>query len=641
MNMSIGVGIKIGFVKWLVILFMIILIASSKPLASSDSWPTFFGNPQHTGNSSSPVPDTNVTLWTAPTSVGGNGYTSPAIADGKVFVTRGIRITCLYLENGTEIWNQFIQPATTASSSPTVVDDRVYVTGQNLYCFYANNGTNIWVIPLTGEPGTSSPTVVDGKVYVNTQTLWCYDANDGSEIWNVSVGGNGYSTPAVANGKVFVNGDDLICFYGNNGTEIWRAPGGNGTSPVIANGKVFIKPSELRVVYENNGTEVWTKPYGIEGYSTPAVANGRIYAHIYDDADFEYKLVCIYESDGGYIWDFPLYSEGCSSPAVSGDGKVVITEIDRTYCLDAITGSEIWRYDTGGPGYSTPAIANGRVIVNQAVVYCFGEPLTVDSIILVDDEQNELTTFAMTFGQSVPIYAAGYNSSANTFIKFVEVEWTESDGLGSFNPSIGTSTIYTAGSTMGTTTITGDNTTMTLSDDFIVEIRMSTVLKQGWNLISIPLLQGDQDLTKVLESIDGYYDAVQWYDSTEKGDPWKHNKIGKSFGNDLFELNETKGFWVHITQPGDTVFLFNGTIPTENQTITLNPGWNLVGYPSLINRDRTDALNNLTFGTQVDSVWSYNSTTQKWNEMTGSDYFEVGRGYYIHSLDFEIWEVPL
>jgi outer membrane protein assembly factor BamB len=639
--MSIGVGRKFGFVKWLVVLFTIFIIVPSNPMASSDSWPTFLGNPQHTGYSPSSITATNNTLWTADTNVGGNGYTSPVIVGDKVFVTRGIRITCLYLENGTEIWNEFIQPATTASSSPTVVDDRVYVTGQNLYCFYANNGTNIWVIPLTGQPGTSSPTVVGGKVYVNTQTIWCYDASDGSEIWNASVGGNGYSTPAVSNGKVFVNGDELICFYANNGTEIWRSPGGNGTSPVIVNGRVYVKPSELRVVYENNGTEIWTKPYGIEGYSTPAVANGRIYVHIYDDTDFEYKLVCLYESNGTEIWEFTLYSEGCSSPAVSGDGKVIITEIDRTYCLDSNTGSEIWRYDTGGPGYSTPAIAYGRVIVNQAIVYCFGELLTVDSIVLVDDKINELTTFAMAFGQSVTIYAAGFNSSTNTFVRFIEVQWTESDGLGSFNPSTGRSTIFTAGNTPGSTTITGENTTLTISDDFVMEIRMSTILKQGWNLISIPLLQVDQSLTEVLESIDGYYDAVQWYDITDIRDPWKHYKVGKSFGNDLFELNETKGFWVHITQPGDTIFLFNGTMPTENQTISLNPGWNMVGYPSLSTYDRTVGLNNLTFNTQVDSIWSYNSTTQKWNEMGGSDYFEVGRGYYMHSLDYEIWEVPL
>ncbi|UCG68468.1 MAG: right-handed parallel beta-helix repeat-containing protein, partial [Thermoplasmata archaeon] len=119
-----------------------------------------------------------------------------------------------------------------------------------------------------------------------------------------------------------------------------------------------------------------------------------------------------------------------------------------------------------------------------------------------------------------------------------------------------------------------------------------TILQQGWNLISIPPIQDNQDLSKVLEMIDGYYDAVQWHDISETSDPWKHHRLGKPFGNDLFHLNETMGFWIHITQPGDTIFLYNGTQPTTNQSITLHPGWNMVGYPSLSNRNRTAALNN-------------------------------------------------
>jgi parallel beta-helix repeat protein len=40
-----------------------------------------------------------------------------------------------------------------------------------------------------------------------------------------------------------------------------------------------------------------------------------------------------------------------------------------------------------------------------------------------------------------------------------------------------------------------------------------TILKEGWNLISIPLIQVEQNLTRVLGSIDESYDAVQWYDA--------------------------------------------------------------------------------------------------------------------------------
>ncbi len=168
-----------------------------------------------------------------------------------------------------------------------------------------------------------------------------------------------------------------------------------------------------------------------------------------------------------------------------------------------------------------------------------------------------------------------------------------------------------------------------------------TLLKQGWNLISIPLIQNNQNLTKVLESIDGYYDALQWYDITDTNDPWKHYKVGKPFGNDLSQINETLGLWIHIIQPGDTIFLYNGTIPTQNQTITLHPGWNLVGYPSLSNKSRTAALNNLTFDLEVNSIWTYNASTQKWKEISASDNFDLGRGYWIHAKTTCVWEVPL
>ncbi len=167
------------------------------------------------------------------------------------------------------------------------------------------------------------------------------------------------------------------------------------------------------------------------------------------------------------------------------------------------------------------------------------------------------------------------------------------------------------------------------------------VLKQGWNLISIPLIQLEHNLTRVLGSIDSWYDAVQWYDITDTTDPWKHYKVGKPFGNDLSEINEKMGLWIHITNPGDTIFLYNGTQPTSNQSIPLHPGWNLVGFPSNTSYNRTIGLNNLTFDTHVDAIWTYNAATQKWKELGPSDYFKPCRGYWIHSKVECEWEVPL
>ncbi len=166
-------------------------------------------------------------------------------------------------------------------------------------------------------------------------------------------------------------------------------------------------------------------------------------------------------------------------------------------------------------------------------------------------------------------------------------------------------------------------------------------LNQGWNLISIPLIQVEQNLTRVLGSIESLYDAVQWRDITDSSDPWKHNRVGKPYGNDLFKLNETLSFWIHIIQPGDTLFLYNGTQPTENQTITLHPGWNMVGYPSSSFYNRTIGLNNLTFGSEVDTIWYFDAPLQTWRKLEETDFFKPGRGYWIHATTQCEWEVPL
>ena len=141
--------------------------------------------------------------------------------------------------------------------------------------------------------------------------------------------------------------------------------------------------------------------------------------------------------------------------------------------------------------------------------------------------------------------------------------------------------------------------------------------------------------------IDSYYDAIQWYNITDSTDKWKHQKIAKPFGNDLSELNETMSFWIHITQPGDTIFLYNGTQPTSNQTIQLHPGWNMVGYPSLSSHNRTTGLNNLIFDTHIDAIQWYDAATKTWHFMGPDDYFVPGRGYWVHSKVEVEWEVPL
>ncbi len=166
-------------------------------------------------------------------------------------------------------------------------------------------------------------------------------------------------------------------------------------------------------------------------------------------------------------------------------------------------------------------------------------------------------------------------------------------------------------------------------------------LESGWNLVSVPLLQVNPSIEAVLASIDGKYDAVRWYDVKETNDPWKHYKVDKPFGNDLFELNETMGFWIHIIEPGGVIFEYSGVQPTTSQDIQLYKGWNLVGYPSSMVYNRTLGLNNTDFRFHINSIWSYNAATQNWENMQESDTFRPGRGYWFHAKSDIVWHVPL
>jgi hypothetical protein len=101
------------------------------------------------------------------------------------------------------------------------------------------------------------------------------------------------------------------------------------------------------------------------------------------------------------------------------------------------------------------------------------------------------------------------------------------------------------------------------------------------------------------------------------------------------------GFWIYITQPGDTTFVYNGTKPSVNQTIQIYPGWNQVGYPSISSYNRTQGLNNLTFGSHIDAIQWYNATSKTWYFVNQDDLFVPGRGYWMHSKVSATWEVPL
>jgi hypothetical protein len=168
-----------------------------------------------------------------------------------------------------------------------------------------------------------------------------------------------------------------------------------------------------------------------------------------------------------------------------------------------------------------------------------------------------------------------------------------------------------------------------------------TVLKEGWNLISTPLEPSEESITKLLESLEGLYDNVMWFNDTAGHQEWGHYHVDKTPNADLFGPNLTSGIWVNITAAGDTIFYHNGTLPVQNQSVIIYPGWNLVGYPSLTERNLSAALYNLNLGSDIESVWTYDAESGGWIKLKGSDQMRIGQGYWMYSKAGCIWEVPL
>jgi hypothetical protein len=169
-----------------------------------------------------------------------------------------------------------------------------------------------------------------------------------------------------------------------------------------------------------------------------------------------------------------------------------------------------------------------------------------------------------------------------------------------------------------------------------------TFLHKGWNFISIPLLQDNTNPDIVLASIEGSYDAMQWYRVNDEEDLWKHyHKLKNPSLNDLNNLNHKMGFWIHIISPSGVIFDCSGTPLSTGEFIKLYPGWNMVGYPSNSVVNRSEGLNNLIYGTHVDTIQWYSANSDTWHFMGPDDEFVPGRGYWIHTKYVLWWEVPL
>ncbi|RKY83456.1 hypothetical protein DRQ11_13040, partial [candidate division KSB1 bacterium] len=404
-----------------------ITVKGVSPPPEIDDWPMFRHDPQHTGYCPSTglnefynlkwKKDFDTCLIPFPQ------ITTPVVYEGKVFVGTGIlgdycRICGLVVDNGEE---SYIRSSEWIKESLAVLNNRIFASpfmpkstwGPYFSCYDATTKDLLWCFPdgyLEGISEVSAPTVFEDKVLISVgdakgkgveEGLYCLRIEDGEKVW-VFPSKNRLSSPAVANGMVFVSsGDKLYCLdmEGNKKWEFLFEPvdyGRRTLTPAIFDDMVFVSSGDKVYCLDMEGNKKWDFH---AGYTSPAVADGKVFVGFVDVDNLVYKIYCINMEDGEEEWSTSV--KGRPSFPVIADGKVFIAVEDELYCLsDEKNGEIVWKYNFregrenyGVPYLSSPIVAEDKVFITALIskiflpgvtarIYCFESKNIVAPLII-------------------------------------------------------------------------------------------------------------------------------------------------------------------------------------------------------------------------------------------------------------------
>ena len=357
----------------LILVTTCVFAAGLAQAAPAEDWPEFRG-PTGQGISTAtglPVewsPTKNVAWKVA---VPGAGWSSPAISDGRIFLTTGVenkdggvslRALAFDLASGRALWATEIFSATEASVQPV----------------HAKN-----------SPASPTPIVEGDRIYVHFghHGTACLD-RAGKILWrNNTLGydplhGNGGS-PALAGDLLVFNSDGtrdpfVAALDKTTGKLGWKTPRNlkvksyfsfctplvitvNGRTQVITPGSGAVWALDPK-----DGREIWRVRYG-EGYSVvprPVFAHGLLFiATGFNRAD----LLAIRADGAGDVTDTHIAwrtTKGAPltpSVVVVGDELYAVADSGVASCFDAKTGTVHWQERLEGNYSASPITAEGKI----------------------------------------------------------------------------------------------------------------------------------------------------------------------------------------------------------------------------------------------------------------------------------------
>lgn len=338
----------------------------------SGEWPQFRGanSDGHVVGPTTPMEwsDTKNVAWKVP--VAGLGWSSPSIADGKVFLTTAVpqgeglslRVMALDPATGKSIWDREVRAVekapgihtknSHASPTPLIRGDSVYVHFGTLGTarLALSDGAIRWLCteliypPVHGSGG--SPALYDDKLVVicdgsSEPFVAAIDAQTGKIAWR---------TPrSVKAGMSHSFGTPIVTVV-------------DGQPQVLAPG-----PDHFAAYHLATGEELWkVLAVGWSVVPQPTIANGLvIYNHDYDNPE----LMAVKlgggkgdVTDSNVVWRVKRGAPSTPTPVLVGDDLYFVSDKGIATCVDSRSGDVHWAERLGGNFSASPIYVNGHIL---------------------------------------------------------------------------------------------------------------------------------------------------------------------------------------------------------------------------------------------------------------------------------------
>lgn len=248
-------------------------------------------------------------------------------------------------------------------------DSSLFFGGNDGY-FYAVDaytGQTKWSFPLRAE-ALGQPVVADGVVYfvAGNNMAYAVKAKSGEQLWfynridaaNLTIRGS--SEPTVVGNLVLMGFSDgyLVAINKKSGSVVWEKRLATkfrfhdvDAKPIVRNNSIYISSydGKLYCLDLENGKTKWSTDDG--GFTSVTINKSELYASTSD-----YRLVALDADSGKASWEKRLEKTVATSPQYYR-GLLIYGEWDGDFvAVDARTGRDVDRYNTGRGLTSTPSL---------------------------------------------------------------------------------------------------------------------------------------------------------------------------------------------------------------------------------------------------------------------------------------------